>query len=174
MSTDGVIYLADYRAGVYQSTDDGESWSDMCKVADGWHCVQVIRVSSDSNTQIFWASEALQHADNTKWRLRVYTVDKRQVGDSLTWRDVTLPSHVSVNLRNCKLAYDYDGYTNMFVTDFNSKAVPLWTVSGQYVCQLVSPHQLVNIPQLLAADSQHGHVMYVGQDGGTVGVFELT
>jgi hypothetical protein len=33
-------------------------------------------------------------ADNTKWRLQVYTVDKQRVGDNVTWRDVTLPSHV--------------------------------------------------------------------------------
>jgi hypothetical protein len=98
ISTDGVIYLADFRTGVYQSTDDGVTWSHVFKVADGWQCVQVIRVSSDSNTQVFWTSEGLR-ADNTKWRLRVYTVDKRQVGDNVTWRDVTLPSHVTINLQ---------------------------------------------------------------------------
>jgi hypothetical protein len=60
ISTDDVIYLADYRTGVYQSTDDGVTWSHVFKVADGWQCVQVIRVSSDSNTQVFWTSERLR------------------------------------------------------------------------------------------------------------------
>jgi hypothetical protein len=62
----------------------------------------------------------------------------------------------------------------MFVTDFHNKAVHVWTVSGQYVCQLVSSQQLVSNPQRVAVDSQRGHVMYVGQGNGTVGVFELT
>jgi hypothetical protein len=75
----------------------------------------------------------------------VYTVDKQRVGDNVTWRDVTLPSHVTVDLQYCKLAYD--GHTNMFVTDFNNKAVHVWSVSGQYVCQLLSSQQLMNMPQ---------------------------
>jgi hypothetical protein len=56
----------------------------------------------------------------------------------------------------------------------NNKAVHVWSVSGQYVCQLVSSQQLVSQPQRVAVDSQRGHVMYVGQRDGTVGVFELT
>jgi hypothetical protein len=170
ISTDDVIYLADYRTGVYQSIDDGVTWSHVFNVDDGWHCVQVIKVSSGSNTQVFWTTEMLS-ADATKWRLRVYTVDKRKVDDNVTWRNVTLPSHVTVNLQQSKLAYD--GYTNMFVTDYHNKAVHVWTVSKQYVCQLVSSQQLVGSPRRVVVDSQRGHLMYVGQGGGTVGVFEL-
>jgi hypothetical protein len=56
-----------------------------------------------------------------------------------------------------------------------NKAVHVWTVSGQYVCQLVSSQQLVGkSSQSVAVDSLRGHVMYVGQGKGTVGVFELT
>jgi hypothetical protein len=40
------------------------------------------------------------------------------------------------------------------------------------VCQLVSSQQLVDNPLCAVVDSQRGHVMYVGQDRGTVGVFE--
>jgi hypothetical protein len=60
VSTDDVIYLADYRTGVYQSTDDGVTWSHVFKVADGWQCVHVIKVSSDSNTQVFWTAESAE------------------------------------------------------------------------------------------------------------------
>lgn len=99
------------------------------------------------------------------------SVDKRQVGDNVTCCDVTLPSYVTVNLKNCRLAYD--GYTNVFVTDVYNKAVHMWTVSGQYVCQPVSSQQLVKEPQRVAVDSQLGHVLYVGQSDGTIGVFDL-
>jgi hypothetical protein len=62
MSNDGVIYLADYTTGVYQPRDNGVTWSHVFKVADHWQCVQVIRVSNDSNTQVFWTCELL-HVD---------------------------------------------------------------------------------------------------------------
>jgi hypothetical protein len=69
----------------------------MFNVTDGWECWQVIKVSTDSNTDVLWT--LVWSAED--WRLRVYTVDKRRaVGDNVTWRDVTLPSHVTVDLSN--------------------------------------------------------------------------
>jgi hypothetical protein len=112
VSTDGVIYLISELTSVYQSTDDGLTWSRMFNVTDGWECWQVIKVSTDSNTDVLWT--LVWSAKD--WRLRVYTVDKRRaVGDNVTWRDVTLPSHVTVDLSSSKLAYD--GHTSIFVTD---------------------------------------------------------
>jgi hypothetical protein len=49
----------------------------------------------------------------------------------------------------------------------------VWSVSGQYDRQLVSPQQLISKPWRVAVDTQR-HVMYVGLEKGTVGVFELT
>jgi hypothetical protein len=66
----------------------------------------------------------------------------------------------------------YDGHS-VFVTDCRNKAVHVWSVSGQYDRQLVSPQQLVSGPWRVAVDNQR-HVMYVGQWGDTVGVFKLT
>jgi hypothetical protein len=84
----------------------------MFNVTDGWKCWQVIKVSTDSNTDVLWT--LVWSAED--WRLRVYTVDKRRaVGDNVTWRDVTVPSHVTVDLGDSKLAYD--GHTSIFVTD---------------------------------------------------------
>ena len=170
VSTDGVIYLiSDNYKIVYQSTDDGLTWSRMFNVTDGWECWQVIKVSTDSNTDVLWT--VVESAKDC--RLRVYTVDKRRaVGDNVTWRDVTLPSHVTVSLSESKLAYD--GHTSIFVTDsVSNRAVHVWSVSGQYDRQLVSPQQLISKPCRVAVDTQR-HVMYVGLEKGTVGVFELT
>jgi hypothetical protein len=128
----------------------------------------VIKVSADNNTDVLWT--AVRSATN--WRLRVYKVDKRRaVGDNVTWHDVTLPSHVTVDLSNSTLAYD--GHTSIFATNFNNRAMHVWSVSGQYVCQLVSPQQLVSKPWRVAVDAQR-HVMYVGLRMDSVGVFELT
>jgi hypothetical protein len=140
VSTDGVIYLISEYTSVYQSTDDGLTWSRMFNVTDGWQCWQVIKVSTDSNTDVLWTLVVRSAED---WRLRVYTVDKRRaVGDNVTWRDVTLPSHVTVDLSYSRLAYD--GHTSIFVTDKSNRAVHVWSVSGQYDRQLVSPQQLIS------------------------------
>jgi hypothetical protein len=168
VSTDGVIYLISDYTSVYYSTNDGLTWSRMFNVTDVWQCWQVIKVSTDSNTDVLWT--LVVSAED--WRLRVYTVDKRRaVGDNVTWRDVTLPSHMTVDLDSSKLTYD--GRASVFVTDYSNRAVHVWSVSGQYDCQLVSPQQLRSHPWRVVLDTQH-HVMYVGHEKGTVGVFELT
>ena len=106
----------------------------------------------------------------------MYTVDRRRADGGLTWRDVTVPSHV--NIRVSRLAYD--GHQNIFTADFYKRAVHVWSVSGQYDCQLLSPDlHLNNTPECLAVDtSRDGHVtLYVGQSldlGSVVGVWTLT
>jgi hypothetical protein len=161
ISTNEVICLADSATGVYQSTDGGVTWSHVFNIADGWQCVQVIKVSIDSSTQVFWSIERLS-ANFNKWRLQVYTVEQQRLGNDVKWRDVTLPSHVTVDLWDSKLSYD--GHTSMFVTKLIDRAVHVWSVGGQYVCQLVSSQQLVNNTRSVAVGSRGGHaMMYVGQ-----------
>jgi hypothetical protein len=168
MSTDDVIYFTSAGTSVYQSTDDGLTWSRMFTVADGWQCCQVIKVSTDSNTDVLWT--VVNSVED--WRLQVCTVDKRRAGgNNVTWRDVTLPSHVTVDLKCSRLAYD--GNASILVMDNKNRAVHVWSVSGQYDRQLVSPQQLISHPRRVAVDTQR-HVMYVGHENGTAGVFELT
>ena len=165
------MYVADYVRGVYQSTDDGVTWSLVLKLlqlADDWRCMHAVEVSSDGNTDVYWTVEVLD-SNKGEYRLRVCTVDKRQTGNHVTWRDVTLLSDVTLDWVN-NLAYD--GHTNVFIRDFVNKAVHVWSVSGQYERQLVS--QLANQPVHVAFDSQRGHVMYVGQGSGKISVFKLT
>jgi hypothetical protein len=166
VSTANAIYLiSSYITRIYQSTDDGLTWSHIYDVCDDWACGQAIIVSTDSETDVLWAIV------RPAWGLRVYTVDKRQpAGNNVTWQNVTVPSHMTFDSRLSELAYD--GHSNIFVTDYNNRAVHVWSVSGQYVCQLVSPQQLSFRPYHVAVDTQR-HVMYVGQNNGKVGVIEL-
>jgi hypothetical protein len=170
VSTYNVTYLISGYKSVYQSTDEGLTWGHVFTAFKDWQCWQVIQVSTDNNIDALWTLVALDLAEY--WRLRVYTVDKRRaVGDNATWRDVTLPSHETVDIRHSRLAYD--GYTSIFVTDGRNTAVHVWSVSGQYDRQLVSYQQLSSLPLCVAVDTQR-HVMYVGHDKDRVGVLELT
>jgi hypothetical protein len=168
VSTDGVIYLIHKQKDVYQSTDEGLTWRRMFNVSEGGICDQVIKVSTDSNTDVLWTSIRL----DTRTSLRVYTVDNRRAdGDHvISQRDVAVPRHVSMD-SSSKLVYD--GHTSIFATDLATVAVHVWSVSGQYDRQLVSLQQLVSFFWCIAVDGQR-HVMYVGHDQGRVDVFELT
>jgi hypothetical protein len=97
-------------------------------VSGGWICDQVIKVSTDSNTDVLWTSIWL---DIRTRCLRVYTVDNRRAdGDRvISQRDVAVPRHVSMD-SSSKLVYD--GHTSIFATDSatcsRARVVSEWTV----------------------------------------------
>ena len=170
VSSDDIIYLADSKTGVYQSTDDGVSWSLIFKSTDGWHCWQVIKVTTDHSDD-FWT---LERSDNNNWHLRVYSMDRRRSDGNVTWRDINVPTtdgkYIDLSGYSSLL---YDGNMNIYLSDCNNKAVHLLSVNGQYHCQLLLSHQIKNKPCRLAVDKER-QLLYAGQARGVVGVFELT
>jgi WD40 repeat protein len=172
VSTDEVICLADFKNGVYQSTDDGKTWSLVIDMPAGWQCAHAIRVSTDNDKDVFWTHEVMKN-DKTNRRLQVCIVDKHCSGTKVTRHNVTLPSQVTVNLQHTRLAFD--GHANIFVADANNKAVYVWSVHGQYECQLLFPQHfsLQNAPKRLAVNTRNDY-MYVGQFGGIIDIFKLT
>ena len=163
VSSDDIIYLAGYKTGVYQSTDDGVSWSLVFKSADEWHCWQVIKVTTDHSDD-FWT---LEYSGNYP-HLGVYSVDRRRSDGKVTWRNINVPTtdgeHISLS---------YDGNMNIFLSDLDNKAVHVLSVNGQYHCQLLSSRHIESTPFRLAVDKER-QLLYVGQSGGVVGVFRLT
>ena len=169
VSNDDIIYLADWKTGVFQSTDDGVSWSLVFKSTDGWHCEQVIKVTTDHSDD-FWT---LEKSDNYSYLLRVYSVDRRRPDGNVTWRDINVPTTDGKHINLSRSFLSYDGNLNFFLNDFHNKAVHVLSVNGQYYCQLLSSHHFKNKPCRLAVDTQR-QLLYVGQVTGVVGVFKLT
>ena len=167
VSNDDIIYLVDYATGVYQSTDDGVSWSLVFKPADGRQCWQVIKVTTDSSDD-FWTLEKNGNSDT----LCAYSVDRGCSDGNVTRRDinVTTADGQHINLSYSRLSYD--GNMNIFLSDYYNKAVNVFTVNGQYHCQLLSSHHIKNSPYKLALDKEH-KLLSVGQRESVVGVFEL-
>ena len=170
VSSDDIIYLADSKTGVYQSTDDGVSWSLVFKSTDGWHCRHVIKVTTDHSDD-FWTRES---SDNNNYHLRVYSVDRRRSDGNVTWRDINVPTtdgkHIDLSVYS---RLSYDGNMNIFLTDYDNKAVHVLSVNGQYHCQLLSSHHFKNTPWRLAVDKER-QLLYLGQWESVVGVFKLT
>ena len=168
VSNDNIIYLADMETGVYQSTDDGVSWSLVFKSTDGWYCWQVIKVTTDHSDD-FWI---LENSDND-CRLRVYSVDRRRSDGNVTWRDINVPTTDGKHINLSASSLSYDGNMNIFLSDCYNKAVHVLSVNGQYHCQLLSSHHIKNIPYRLAVDKER-QLLYVGQIWNVVEVFKLT
>ena len=170
VSNDGIIYLADWERGVYQSTNDGLSWSLVFNSTNGWHCWQAIRVTIDQSDN-FWT---LQHGDNDDNHLRVYNVDRRRADGNVTWRDINV---TTIDARHIHLSsfsrLSYDDNVNIFLSDFNNKTIHVLLLIDQYHCQLLSSHHIQNEPKGLAVDNKRQQ-MYVGQESGLVEVFKLT
>ena len=130
VSNDEIIYLADYKTGVYQSTDDGVSWSLVFKSTDEWNCWQVIKVTTGhSDSDDFWT---LEDSDNDNYHLREYSVDRGRFDGNVTWRDINVPITDSKHIELVFSSLSYDGYMNIFLSDCLYKAVHVLSVNGQY------------------------------------------
>ena len=193
VSSDNSIYLCDNVTRVYQSTDDGISWSIVFNSTDvdgGWLCTGTIKVPNKSSDD-FWTLEFYADREQAA-RLQVYSVDKssfaEEVGGlsagNLMSRKHTSQrlglKHVKHNMTQCNIgaalrlgSLSDDGNMNIFLDDYFNKTVHVLTaadgvlhchfLSTKYVRQGVTSHLVDRERQLL----------YVGQDDRIVTVFKL-
>ena len=167
VSNDGVIYLADCKSGIYNSTDDGLTWNFL----DGWLCRHVFKVTTDHGNE-FWTHERGYNLLITRYA-QIHVFSEQALGGSAAQsKDISFntPDGRRLCLEDSRLVYD--GFTNVFLNERNNKAVHLLTVNGQYRCQLLSSGQIKNQPCRLAVDKECQQ-LYVGQRGGIVEVFKL-
>ena len=61
-SNDNFTYLAEFNTGVYQSTDDGISWSLILNSTDGMYCEEVVKVTTNISDD-FWIKEWNDYPD---------------------------------------------------------------------------------------------------------------
>ena len=171
VSTDDVLYLATERSGVFQSFDDGVSWSLAFKPTDGWLSTQFAKVTSDHSDD-FWILERGGQHPIYYHHLRVYSLNKRHLVANATWRNIapTTTDDKQIEFSGSSLSCDINN--NIFVSDINIKAVHVFTENGHYDCQLLSQEHIEYAPSRLSVDNEH-QILYVGQWAGVVGVYKL-
>ena len=168
VSYDDIIYLADDKTGVYRSVDDGVSWALLFKPQDKWQLNQVIKVSTDYDED-YWAIEF----KNKCYRLGVYRLDStKKSADNVTWRDInpTLADGKQISLASSKIAYN--GYMNVFLSDWENKAIYMLSAKNQSFCKLLLSSNQINIPSGLCTDKER-QMLCVGEQGGVVKIFQL-
>ena len=167
--SDDIIYLTDLDEGVYQSTDDGISWSLVFKTTAGWDCEHVIKAITDLSDD-YWT---LESDDKYKRHLSVYSVDRRLSNGNVTWRNINLPKTNGKNIELFNSRLSLDSSMNIFLSDLDNKAVHVFSANGKYHRQLLSSKHIKDKPTRIAVDKER-QLLYVGQQSGVVEVFTLT
>ena len=162
VSIDNIIYLCDWEAGVYQSINDGISWSLVFKSPDGWHWAEVIKVSTDPYDN-FWIRG--WQIGNDSYRLGSYNMNGG-------FSEIITPTTDGIHIDLLYSSLAQDGHMNIFLSDYHNKAVHVFSVNGQYQRQLLSPDQLNSYPFRLAVDKER-QLLYAGQWDSKVGIFKL-
>ena len=175
MCNDGFIYLSTWEEGLYRSTDEGISWNLFTSM-NRWYIFDLIKVAIN-NSDEFWA---LTSKNRRKMQIKVHTINKRQVGGhvtfkegcNITWEDVNtfVTDDKNVSLDYSRLSYD--GKMTLFLSETQNKAVHVLSVTGHHHCHLVSSHYVTYNPWALAVDKER-QLLYVGQWDGLVEVFKL-
>ena len=170
VSNDDIIYLADYKTGVYQSTDDGVSWSLVFNATDNaWHCVQAIKVFSNHGDD-FWTLEVAN--DKYTYRLRVYSINYKNSIVDVAWSDVNVITRDGANIYltyHSKLTYG--GKMNIFLTESGIQNIHIFSVTSRHHCHaLFDPPRYY--PNRLAVDKEQ-KLLYLGLNEGLVEVYSL-
>ena len=194
VSTDDVIYLANGESGVYESRDEGVSWSKVLESGgDGWGCYEVIKVKTSDDCDDLWTRERKFMDGKVTWRMRVYSV-KRGLGEDVSVGEVVEVREVRVRTsegREVELSgwsvLAYDGKRAMLLSEWsdreNKKTLVhvLSSVRGEYLGLLLCVDDEMEEARVfgLAVDVERD-VVYVGYGNergggkGKVGVFRMT
>ena len=177
VSSDGVIYVACWKTtGVYQSTDDGISWSLVFKSdSSEGHYIQAIKVI-DYNGNDFWTMLTPDNAMDSH-SLRIYGIARKQIAnDTKMWKAVLFPEEFSEGFCStpCDARLSYDGDVSIFLYDQVHKVIHVFSVNGSYHSQLLSSDQLGSGEDVygLMIDKTSRR-LFVGQRRGLIKVFSL-
>ena len=177
MSTNGNIYLGNGEDGVYQSADDGLTWSKVFRSSDKWVVMQAIAVKSENEGTDFFTLEYLNDVSwvfNPKYRIRLYMLNKQHSG--LTWRDVIIASPNGRQLDIYSIdALTYDNRMNIFMCDTTNNTINIYSVltNQLYELELLLPLKSTDKLLRLAIDTKQ-QMLYVLQKTSTVSIFKLT
>ena len=168
LSSDNVLYLTDWKRGVYESTNNGKTWCHLFKPEGNAKCWQVIKVETESGEAEYWTQIKL---DENHY-LRAYKLMKDDNGNQqVTWHAINLKisRKTRINLYNSCLAFD--GYNSVLVSEWENSAVHVFSTKGDYQLQLLSYPDLHEPTRIVV--NKDDRLLYVGQQKGEVKLFAL-
>ena len=166
VSSDNVIYLADRNKGIYQSTDDGMTWSLVFKSNDKWTILQVHKVTM-SKTDYFWT---WQLGQSHTPRLCVYSSTYPIIANNATCQSIKILKNNYMTFYPSNLLFDEN--TNILYSDSIQNYLHLFLVSGLYQRQLLVLSKTKNEAWTFTMDKKR-LLMYAGESDGVIEVFSL-
>ena len=167
-----ILYIVDMNTVVYQSKDEGVSWNLVFQINDDWIYWQRIKVTTNFSDD-FWT---LRYNNNENYYYqRLYSVPKNIPHNFMTWTDISFTITNSELISFPRKDYRsscYDNNMNIFLSYYDKKAVHMFSINGQYYCQLLSSYNITYKPRTLAVDNER-QLLYVGQDMNVVEVFQF-
>ncbi len=172
-SNDGNIYFSPGNEEVYQSADDGISWSVLnLRLFDGWQSMQFFKLSAN-NYDYIWTTEADYNQNINDARNRVYIVNRKKLDNNVIYKNINITKTDGKQLCPMGCALSHDGCMNIFLTDEN-KAVYVSSLDGESNFQLLPPlANDVKMHYRLGVDI-NSKLLYAGESNGTIKVFKLT
>ena len=161
---DNNIYLADYYSGVYQSTDDGFTWTLILKSANEGHFCQAIKIIADSYSY-FWTLEMLQEVTY----LQVYRADTRNADSTETFINTNLNRPFQTIVEGNSQIW-YDGRTFVFAGKSMIQGFQVYSLNGEYRFTLLpSENKLHSKPNYtimsVTMDREHRIIFFGTQFG---------
>jgi hypothetical protein len=175
VSSDNNIYIALGYNGIVMSTDDGMTWSRLQHALSRLSLpAYAIKVSTANHTaDELWVLENHQ-LTSFNYRLRAYKTDSQSGSIVInSSRDIAQFKPVAYDTGTFKLVYDGDRHVYAVLSENGEKGVSVLSVYGDYVCQLLSPLDVVTPVQSLAVSKQRDY-LYLGMNLGYISVYALS
>ena len=154
VSNDKIIYLADRNKGIFQSTDDGKTWKLIFKPNDEWNSYQTFKATV-GHTDHLWTWQMLR---GVKVRLCIYSLNEQgSIDNNAKCQNVKVPgsSYMSFHPGNLLVV----NKTNILYSDDNQNNLHLFSSSGHYQRQSLTPEQMKNKPWPLTIDKKTFYFM---------------
>ena len=181
LSNDGNIYITVRELGVYQSTNDGITWTLLFQSANQWYCIESVKLTTKLSEN-FWITQYNKTKKDSLYdsyigkqaRLRVYSLSRSSFDSYFKWRDIQLPEKHCAHVDFSRSKMSQDNFMNIFIGDQNNNAIHVVSVNGQYRCEVVTSFD-INANSLLGLTVERDRrLLYVGLSNGVILVYNLT
>jgi hypothetical protein len=175
VSSDNTIYITHIVHGLSVSKDDGITWTRVQPILlnsqPKWEVEYAIKVSNANHTaDELWSLERTFSGYN--YRLRACKLDSQSGNVLNSWRNITQFTSAANNYDIFKLLYDGDSNVYM-LSSSGEKSLSVFSVNGDYVCQLFSFKDYV-IPIRSLAVSRQRDFLYLGTNSRYISVYALS
>ena len=164
VSADGIVFVTDAGIGVFQSRDNGCTWSCVFNVTtSSWNCWQTIKIRNDQG-EAHWLLEVQDEV----YRIR----ERTKCGDQIIIRSLAMkiPNGTDVSKTCTRMVYNDD--RSILLLDTKNSSVHSFSVNNcQHEKQLLGSNDITR-PTMQAIDNKN-KLLYIGQEDGTLKILKL-